>query len=177
MFHFTLFSGSDAQVPVSGLTAVTIFGGADLKAPTLAQRVIALDDAPPPRGWWQQMTDSRRNTVLTIFGATELVQPTLMEEYAALRALLASGTMTRDELRERLRSLATSERSLDVSAITLFGVYEEARPGRKKQLKALENGEKAGLISAPHKRRLDDVADAPANTGIEVLGELVVEMA
>ena len=36
MFHYTIFAGSEAQMSPKGFTAVTLFGGAELKRPTLA---------------------------------------------------------------------------------------------------------------------------------------------
>ncbi len=178
MFHYTIFAGSEAQMSPKGFTAVTLFGGAELKRPTLAQRVLTLEDEEPSSdGWWTRLTDPSRNTVLTMFGSTELLQPTLMEEYSALRSLISTGVLTPADLQTRLRTLLAREKKQDMTTITLFGAFEDTMPSRKRQLKALAQGEKAGLIPPNHRQRLDEVADAAPANGVEVLGQLVAEMA
>ena len=50
MIHLTLFGGTEAEIAPGGFTALTIFGGAELKRPTLAQRIMQRrrDRGPQP---------------------------------------------------------------------------------------------------------------------------------
>jgi len=40
MFHFCLFAGTEGEMPPIGLTALTIFGGTELRRPTLAREIL-----------------------------------------------------------------------------------------------------------------------------------------
>jgi hypothetical protein len=178
MFHCTIFAGTEAQMPADGFSAFTFFGVAELKRPTLAQRAMTKERTPPRRRrWWDSLSGRHQNSIVTVFGATELTKPTLMEEYSALRGLLTTGAIGKEELTRRLRTLHERDADTDLSTLTLFGIFEDSTPGRAKQVKALASGAKAGLIPEEHRRRLDEVADAPRSTGIQVLGDLVTEMA
>lgn len=179
MFHYTIFGGSHARMAPRAFWAVTVFGGTELTRPTLAQRVLDLEerDSEGPKRFWDRFSNPRDNFILTLFGATVVTEPTLMEEYSALRSLLATGALTGAEIQQRLFRIMTQEREQELTTLTLFAGFHDSRPSRKKQLAALRDGEKAGLIRAEHRQRLDGVAEGMPAAGIEVLGELVVEMA
>lgn len=178
MFHFTIFGASEARMPPRGLFCITICGATVLRRPTLAQRILNRElDPPQNTSWFKRVTDSSRNAALTLFGATEVELPTLMEEYSSLCSLIATHALDRSELAGQLRAIAAQDRAEDITTVTLFGAFEQTRPSAKKQLKALANGEKAGLIPPSHRQRLDEVADAPPATSIAALGDLVAEMA
>ena len=178
MFHFTIFGRSEAHMPPSGLFSMTVFGGTTLRRATLAQRALELEvESARRQTWLQRVTDSSRNTALTLFGTTEVMEPTLMEEYSALTSVIATRAIAADELARRLRVLSESVRDEELTTLTVFGGFLHRRPSLRKQFQALENGEKAGLISKAHRRRLDDVADAAPSACTAVLGGLVAEMA
>jgi hypothetical protein len=176
MFHYTMFSGTEARMSSTGFTALTLFGAATLRRPTMAQRILDRDRATErAESWWQRMTDPNRNVVVTMFGGTTLLHATLMEEYSALRSLVSTGAMPSDQVTRRMREILATNQDIDVTSITLFGGFVDSRPSRSKQLEALDEGERAGLLPSQHYRRLTDVIDAVPSAGLEVIGELVPE--
>lgn len=178
MFYYTIFAGSEARMTARGFTAVTLFGGAELTRPTLAQRILARETPRrKPENWWERLSQRDDNFVFTLFGSTEIIEPTLMEEYAALRGLISTGSLNPEVIRNRLRELLSEEGDRDLTTLTIFGGFSDQRPKRSIQVKALDDGERAGIISNVHRRRLDDVVDATPTLGAEVLGDLVAELA
>src|SRR5262245_15643557 len=122
MFHVTLFGGSEGDLPISDFISLTIFGGTDLRRPTLARRILKLraerDTTPSV---WKRVFQLDKNIIVTLFGGTEIHAPTVMEEYADLRRILAAGALSPEEGRRLLDELAKGGGEDLYTAITLFG--------------------------------------------------------
>lgn len=174
MFHFTMFGDTQGEMPLSGLTALTLFGGSELTRPTLAQRLMHLRGAPPRQSRWRRLLGLERNLVVTLFGATIVRVPTVIEEFAALRALLDSGAVAAAECRDLLQRLGSSQ-SLDefCTCITLFGAATQRRPTDKQERKALQNARASGMLSEDECSQLDRVIASPTPVVCDVLGRMI----
>ena len=178
MFHLTIFAANEGEISPSDFTSVTFLGACDLKRPTMAQRIMRLR-SKRNRGtrWYERILGTSRGLILTIFGVTELHRPSLMEEYASMRSLISSGSMTPPELRQCLDRILAGGARDDWLTLTLFGVCCEGKFKLEAQLKALDAGCKTGLISDDHHRQLRDVIAAPVTTTAALLGRLAAEPA
>src|SRR5262249_10332061 len=175
MFHLTLFGGGAGELPVSDFISVTVFGGTELRRPTLARRLLHLKSmrqAAP--SIWRRVFQIDKNIIVTLFGGTEILTPTVLEEYADLRRVLASGALTSDECRQLLNELARDGEGQDLySAVTLFGGCSVERPSEDEERKALQLGLRTGLITERERETLDGAVgrSEPALAGI--MGQLV----
>jgi hypothetical protein len=175
MFHVTLFSGTTADAAPAGFTALTLFGGADLRRPTLAAELLHLKDGPRSRRWLQTLLGTDHNLILTLFGATVLRAPTLVEEYAALAALLRTGAVSRQECHELVDRLATAPSQISTyRTLTLFGTCMTRYPSQAKERKALEAAAASGTLPAPVRAALEGLLGSPAPARRRTLSELAM---
>lgn len=159
--QFTVFGSAEAEIAPIGFTAFTMYGYTKLKRPTLAQRVMQ------KRRQRQQTQPSRldvlmgrdRSMVITLFGGTDIVAPTLVEEYSALRNLLQSGSITKDECRGLIQGLSLADES-EISRFTMFGACNYSKPTLKAERKALEAAEDLGTITATVRHQLVEAIGA-----------------
>ncbi len=179
MFHYTVFGATSGEIAPTGFSALTVFGAAELRRPTLARRILHLRNKPTDtsRSWIQRIRDDDRGLLITVFGATEIHRPTLMEEYSALRSLIAASDLSPEACRQLLEQLLSGEKQDDWATFTLFGACStvEAKPAR--ETKALDAAERAGMITHDHRRRLDDLIGAAEPTVIDALGRLALGVA
>lgn len=174
MFHFTMFGGTEGEMPAAGLTALTVFGSSELTRPTLAQRMMRLRTAPPSHSRWRRLLGFERNMVVTVFGATVVRAPTLIEEFAALRALLDSGSIDAAECRDLLQRLASMQPPEDFfTSFTLFAATTQQRPTEKQERKALQNARASGMLTDGECAQLDRVIASPTPVVCELLGRMV----
>lgn len=178
MFHFTIFAANEGEISPSDFTSVTFFGVCKLKRPTMAQRIMRqrLESTRKVR-WYERVFGSSRGLILTVFGATELIRPSLMEEYASMRSLVSSGSMNATELNRHLERILAGGARDEWLTLTFFGACVDGSIKPGKQLKALDAGRKAGLISDRHHSQLRDVIDAPVTTSAALLGRMAGEPA
>ncbi len=176
MFHFTMFGGSEAQITTANMTAITIFGGADLKRPTLAQRVLQLAASEDPESESSIRRPGPRSFAFTMFGGTDVKHPLLMEEYSAIHGLVATQLLRREEIQSMIAEILAQDAHYKVGSFTLFGGFSDKRPNRKAQFRALREGEEAGLISVAHCEELERMVDAGPAVAFGLLGRLVDEM-
>ena len=170
MFHYSIFAAADGDLPSKGFTALTLCGFSRLRQPTLAQRIQDRQRIRTrKRSWLERISGSDRGTVLTVFGITEIVEPTLVEEYAALRSLVASGAIAPDAIRAVLDDVGARD---DWVAMTLVGICTRSKASRQKQVKALDSAEKSGLIPQNHRQQLDGLIGSPTTAAAGVLGRL-----
>src|SRR5688572_15738960 len=148
MFHLTIFGASAVDMAPAGFFCVSLFGHTAVQRPTLARRVLHLrarGNQEPPA--WRRLLGTDRNTVFTLFGATEILVPTLLEEYAALRRLVATRAIAADECRMHLDLIAQGHGQRELyTSLTLFGFCGESRPSANKERKALEAAFKNGAL-------------------------------
>ncbi len=178
MYHYTFFGATEGSITTDGFSSICIFGYCRLVRPTLAERILQERHKPSqeqPKSWFEQMSTSDRGFVLTVFGGTEIVPPTLMEEYAALRNLLESGSVSQAECRNLTETLLRGQRKDEWLTLTAFAACTKSRQSRGKELKALEAGERAGRISKAHRSQLDGLIGAPESTVADVLGQLATQ--
>lgn len=176
MFHVTLFAGTEGEIPPAGFTALTVFGGSELRRPTLASQLLYLKhrNARAKRRWARLMgTD--KNLILTLFGVTVLLAPTVIEEYTALSGLMRSGTLSHDECSALLDRLAADDSEASICrTLTLFGGCVTRHPSAAKERKALEAASKTGAVSSAIRQALDEIVGAPPAAKVRALGHLVV---
>ena len=163
MLHLTLFSGTEGEMPPSGFTAVTFFGGTELRRPTLAREILhyrATRDLPKTRWSWLFGTDE--NFVLTVFGGTVITEPTLVEEHTALAAILRTGQIRTDELPAIVDGieLRTGGRA-SYRTFTLFGGCSTRIGNSKRERKALDAAIANGGIDVPTRTWLERLVEAP----------------
>jgi hypothetical protein len=169
MIHFTAFGATQAEISPGGFTAVTVFGGAELRRPTLAKRIMQrrAEQRRAP-STWEKWLGMDRSIAITLFGGTEIIAPTLVEEYAALRNLLTSGAITREECRDMLDSLGREDDG-DISRLTFFGACTQQSPKASNEKKALDVAESAGMIDAGIRAQLMQAIGCPPDTAAEVV--------
>ena len=176
MFHLTMFGASAVDMAPAGFFCVSIFGHTAVQRPTLARRVLfqrARGNREPSA--LQRLLGSDRNTVFTVFGATEILVPTLVQEYAALRRLVASRAIGVEECRMHLDLLAQGQGDRDLyTSLTLFGYCGVTRPSQNKERKALEAAVNNGTVEARAKDELAAMIGAPDPTVIEGLGRVAL---
>ncbi len=116
MIHFCIFGAHEGELSPDKRVYVTIFGGCDLKRPTIARQIIELRR----RGNSAEAAPLR--VFITLFGATELKAPTLCEEYLDLQDGLRAGLLTLEEWDRAVAQVGVAS-SLRVSSFTMFGGF------------------------------------------------------
>jgi hypothetical protein len=178
MFHITVFAANEGEISPSDFTSVTFMGVAELKRPTMAQRIMRIrSERQRKRGWYERLMGRSRGLILTIFGITELQRPSLMEEYSAMRSLISSGAVTSAEFGQLLERLLAGGARDEWLTLTFFGACGEASWKREKQIKALNAGHNTGQLSSTHLNQLRGIIDAPVATSAALIGRLAMEPA
>lgn len=173
MFHFTIFAGSQAQLPPGDFTSVTIFAGTELKLPTLAQKIMYRKmraDYKP--GFWERVTGSGRGLIFTLFGGTELKPPTVMEEYSAMRSLITSGAVTPAEVPALVEQINSRVGGDEWVTLTLFAGCVQEPNEREDELAAINSGARSGMISEQQRVTLSELVGAPSSTAATALGRM-----
>ncbi|MEM7204776.1 MAG: hypothetical protein AAF628_31255 [Planctomycetota bacterium] len=174
MFHVTLFAGTEGEIAPSGFTALTVFGGAELRRPTLATQLLHLKGRRhKPLSRWQRWFGTEQNLVITLFGGTVLFAPTMAEEYAALSSALRGGAIAADEAATLVDQLAAfgHERAV-CRTLTLFGACVVRHPSAGKERKALEAAVQVGAIEDKVRGGLEAFIGAPPEARLHALARL-----
>jgi len=142
MVHFCVFGGHSGELAPGRRVYVTLFGGCELKRPTLAKQVLEMRS----RGGVQQAPRGQ-HVFITICGATELKVPTLAEEFIDLQDALTSGLIKPEEWDWAVSQLAAVE-TRSVGSFTLFGAFESSTlPEEDEELDALALSSYVGRLS------------------------------
>jgi len=147
-FRLTVWGGSDVRLQEASNFIVTIMGGTEILLPTLAEKILYLNQT---QAEWGSVADvpARRVTVITVMGATELKRPTMAQEIEDMVKLRQSGILSETEL-ARLWHEAVKRDDIDaLETFTLMGGVGEAKPSAKDELKDLKRIATRGFIS-PH---------------------------
>ena len=181
MFHFTIFGGSEVTLTGSRQLIFTLFGGTDVRKPTLAKRLMQEKHAPwsaEPAG--QVDTDDKLHKfknffekldsgaggrpgqrsstfLLTIFGAVELKPPSIAEEFMDMRELVSSGLIEPrewDQLVGRMYQMGDLD---SISSFTLFAGMDEAALSEEEEIKKIASATSLGLISGDEEQALRSV--------------------
>lgn len=170
MFHFTIFGGSEVTLSGTCKIIVTIFGGTDIRKPTLAKRLMQeklsyqaeAETAPKPATIGDLLMGLSRprrrgHFILTMFGAAEIKPPSLAEEFIDMRELIASGLVgesTWDQLVGRLYQMGDMD---GISSCTLFGAMGEEPLADEEEIKRIQSARELGLITSDEERALRSV--------------------
>jgi hypothetical protein len=117
MIHFAIFGGQSGPISPDRKVYVTLFGGCELKRPTIARQLLEAKAGGIP------LTETRFHYFITIFGGTEIRAPTLAEEYCDLHAALRSGQLSIDEWDRAVAQLGGSS-ATRYGSFTAFGGFE-----------------------------------------------------
>ncbi len=137
MIQITMFSGREGPLRYDNTFYLTLFGGCNIKKPTLARQIMIArqrsDSATEPKrgGMWGTMAHTMRNDsrhsspfFLTIFGGVSIKNPTLAEELVDLQELIRSGELSLNDWDQAMLSLSKLESSC--GSFTLFAGFNEA---------------------------------------------------
>lgn len=140
MVNFSIFGGHEGQLSPDKRVYVTIFGGCDLRRPTMVRQVLEL------RRRTLAAVERPSCFFLTLFGGVHLKYPTLAEEYTELFDALRSGTLTLEEW-DRAAGQAAAGLAPRVSSLTVFGgLGSEDLPDDDAELEALALQRHVGAI-------------------------------
>ena len=157
MLQMCVFGGYDGQLGQETKTYFTLFGGCDLKRPTLARELLAMlrarSEVPSP-GYGENNTlpttprpRSGRKVVITIFGATEITYPTLAEEFIDLREACHSGQLDINAWDSYMAELAQWQQQ-NIISFTLFAGFDETNlPSEEAEVESLALQRYLGGIS------------------------------
>ena len=112
--------------------------------------------------------------MITLFGATAIVSPTIIEEYSALRSLLESGSITKEECMALAGSLASGDAEEDINRVTLFGACGFETVAEEKQSKALEFAERSGAISRHTREELSQAIGCPDRAATSIVARVAM---
>ena len=181
MFHFTIFGGSEVTLTGSRQLILTLFGGTEVRKPTLAKRLIQEKHAQwPGKPAGQVAADDKLHKVqnffdkldsgaggrpgqrsstflLTIFGGVELKPPSIAEEFMDMRELVSSGMIEPrewDQLVGRMYQMGDLD---SISSFTLFAGMGEAALSEEEEIKKIASATSMGLISGDEEQALRSV--------------------
>ncbi|MCG3128637.1 MAG: hypothetical protein CHACPFDD_03526 [Phycisphaerae bacterium] len=140
MIHFCIFGGHEGMVSSDNRFYVTIFGGSELRVPTVARQIIEA------RRGERSEKPSRRCIFITIFGGTSLRAPTLAEEYLELNDALRSGAITLSDWDLAVGRLGARQ-SIRYGSFTFCGGFEgNELPSEEEELDGLALNQHLGQI-------------------------------
>lgn len=180
MVHFTIFGGSEVTLGSGGKCIVTLFGGTDVRKPTLAKRLmqekhlLSSHQAAPgkdlknvdkvlmflggnyPAGQ-PGSRRSRSNFILTICGGVEIKPPSIAEEFMDMRELMSSGLISEAEWDQLVGRLYQMGEMDSISSFTLFGAMGEGSLSEEEEIKKIHSARELGLIDTEEERALRSV--------------------
>lgn len=117
MIHVTIFGGHEGYLQPDKRFYLTVFGGCELKRPTVARQLLVQRQA----GRNPQI--DRKPFFLTLFGASGTKAPTLAEEFIDLREMIGSGLLAPADWERSVIELGQTEGAL--ASFTIFGGFDE----------------------------------------------------
>jgi len=148
MVHFCIFGGHEGQLSGDKRVYITVFGGCELKQPTLAKRIMERR-----RSQAVGLPTSRNSFFITLFGGTSIKIPTLAEEFLDLRDALRSGLLTMEDWDSAMAQVGTE--SLSLGSFTAFGGFGEELPSEEEEVEGLALNRHLGHISDSAGRTLE----------------------
>jgi len=149
MVHFCIFGGHEGLLSNEKKLYITIFGGCELKQPTLAKRIIERR-----RLLAAGLSSSRQSFFITMFGGTSIKVPTLAEEFLDLRDAIRSGLLTPDDLDSAMAQVGNE--SMSYGSFTAFGGFETGDlPSEEEEVEGLAINRHLGHISDSAGRTLE----------------------
>ena len=157
---------------------VTVWGGAEVSLPTLAEKMIrAKKHEKAPDAYPLE----HRANVITFMGGTVWQKPTVASEIEEMLRLKSSGLISDEEMLH-LWQVVTEEGEMDIfETITFMGGAGEDKPSRRVEVKAMENICMKGMISKEELEEFQNMiqGEFSANTGFlqEKLRQLMLPSA
>jgi hypothetical protein len=156
MLQLCLFSGFEGPLTAERKCYLTIFGGCELRRPTLARQLLALRRADGGH------VPTPRTIFITIFGGTSILYPTLAEEYLDLREAVERGQLDPRQIDFLVAELDRWQSSTFLT-VTLFASFDEAElPAEEQEIDA--------LALHRHLGRIDSTAGRVLESGIGMRG-------
>ncbi len=149
MIHFCMFGGHKGRINSGEMIYVTIFGGCELKQPTLAKRINEMR-----RRQSAGLPVRRRNFFINIFGGASITHPTLAEEYLDLQDALRAGAFTLDEWDVEVARLGSE--SVSSGSFSFCGGFDsDSLPSEKDEIEGLALNRHLGHITTDAGRTLE----------------------
>lgn len=169
MLRFCMFGGYEGPLTPDHRCYVTLFGACELKAPTLARRLIAV------RHGETRQARNARQVFVTLFGSTEIKSPTLAEEFIDLKEAVRGGLLDLDRWEQYVAELETVQ-SRSFLTFTLFGALSETElPSEDEEVESLALQRHFGNIGEDSGRLLEmGVGQAGVNRRTVLHGALRV---
>ena len=152
MFHFCIMGGREGELTPDQKVCITIFGGCELRRPTLAKQIIE------SRRRSSAGLPKRSHFFVTICGATELKLPTLAEEYLAMQEAVKSGVLAMGDWDAAMTHLVSDD-VFQCDSFTLMGGFGSH------ELPA-ENEEVEGLAINRHLGHIPETAGKMLELGV-----------
>ena len=145
MVHFCMFGGHEGELDPNKKVCITIFGGCELKRPTVAKQILDMrrnaEEHPHRRG--------SGHFFVTVFGSTELKSPTLAEEYIDLQDALQSDLLKLEDWDWAIAQLAAND-AYRIGSFTLFGGFGSSElPSENEELDAMALNNYVGRVPEP----------------------------
>jgi hypothetical protein len=139
MFHLCLFGGHAGELDARRKIYLTVFGGCELRWPSIAKQMSALRQRGAP------LDAGPAQYFLTLFGGTEISAPTLAHEFLDLQSALRAGQLTLDDWDRSIVRIGDLRRA---GSLTLFGSFNgDGVPGEDAELEDLALNRHLGYIS------------------------------
>jgi hypothetical protein len=149
MLQLCMFSGFEGPLTAERKCYFTMFGGCELRRPTLARQLLA---ARNPSG---EPLPQPRIVFITVFGGTSIQYPTLAEEYLDLREAIDHGHLDAARL-DFYNNEIDRWTSSAFLTLTLFGGFDESElPAEEEELDAIALQRHLGRIGSTSSRILE----------------------
>ncbi len=120
MVNFCIFAGSEGELSAGKRLYVTVFGGCELRRPTLARQIVEWR-----RSGGGGALKPRTAFFLTLFGGVSISAPTLAEEFLDLQDAVRSNLITLEDWDRAIGQLSSGD-LVRTASITVFGAFEGA---------------------------------------------------
>lgn len=121
MVNFCMFAGSEGDLSAGKRLYVTVFGGCELRRPTLARQIIEWRRS----GGTGAAFKPRTAYFLTLFGGVSITAPTLAEEFLDLQDAIRANLITLEDWDRAIGQLSSGD-LVRTASITIFGAFEGA---------------------------------------------------
>lgn len=130
MIHVTIFGGHEGHLQPEKRFYLTVFGGCELKRPTIARQLFA------KRQTGRELHVENKPFFLTLFGSAGTKAPTLAEEFIDLREMISSGLLAPADWERSMVELGHSPGA--VASFTIFGGFDECElPSETEEIDSL----------------------------------------
>ncbi len=149
MLQLCIFGGHAGLLTPEKKCYFTIFGGCELRRPTLAKQIISSEQSD------KRNLPTPKMIFITLFGGTDIKCPTLAEEYLDLKAAVESRVLDLNNWDTYISRL-DSWQSSSLMSLTLFAAFNETNlPSEDQEVEGLALQRHLGKISEESGRILE----------------------